>query len=207
MKIIAHRGNDGIHKENTLKSIINSLKCDYVDGVEFDVRMTKDFKFVIHHDPFYFGYLISNTRLKKLQKRGIDKLDEVLAKVDNNKILLIEIKEERKKYHILAIKLYRLLEKYNLNYYIFSFNYDFINYFKMKYPNIKCGLLIGIKKNLNKINNNYDFNAINYHHASLSDEKETFIWTVNNNSEYKEVKKGQNIITDRPRYIYDLEAN
>lgn len=41
---ISHRGN-GKHnyKENTVKSIINVLKED-VDGVEFDIRMTKDKK-------------------------------------------------------------------------------------------------------------------------------------------------------------------
>ncbi len=71
MKIISHRGNDGIHKENTLKSIIASLNMTYVDGVEFDIRMTQDFKFVIHHDPFYFGHLIRNTKLKELKKKEL----------------------------------------------------------------------------------------------------------------------------------------
>lgn len=205
MKIIAHRGNDGVHKENSLEAIVNSLGKDYIDGVEFDIRMTKDFKFVICHDPFYGGLLIRETRLKTLQKKGLNSLEEVLINVNNNKILLIEIKEESKKYKILIAKLYRILKKYNLNYYIFSFNYDLMEYFKEKYPNIKSGILIGIKKNLHKINNTFDFNAVNYRHASNVPLKETFIWTVDDLKEYEKVKNWQNIITDKPLYFYNIK--
>ena len=31
MKIIAHRGNDGVHRENSLKAIVNSLNKNYID--------------------------------------------------------------------------------------------------------------------------------------------------------------------------------
>ncbi|MBR2832953.1 MAG: glycerophosphodiester phosphodiesterase [Bacilli bacterium] len=203
MKIIAHRGNSGKYKENSLKAIEYSLNEDYIDGVEFDIRMTKDFKFVIHHDPFYKGYYIKKTRLKKLQKLGLNSLEEVLLKIKSNKALLIEIKEESNKYYILIAKLYRTLKKYKLNFYIFSFNYQLMKHFKKKHPSIKCGLLIGIKKNLDKINH-LDFNAINWRHTSKKTTKETFIWTVNNMEEFKKIKKGQNIITDKPNFISNL---
>lgn len=204
MKIIAHRGNDGIHRENTLEGILGSLDKDYIDGVEFDIRVTRDFKFVINHDPFYNGYLIKKCTLKKLQKLGLNSLEEVLEKIDSNKILLIEIKEESNTYRILLARLYRILKKYNLNYYIFSFNYNLMEYFKIKHPDIKSGLLIGIKKNLDKLNNNLDFNGINYRHADKSTSKETFVWTINNLEEYDKVLKGQNIITDRSEYFNSL---
>lgn len=204
MKIIAHRGNDGIHKENTMESILNSLTINYIDGVEFDIRMTKDFHFVIHHDPFYEGHLISKTRLKTLQKKGLNTLDEVLEKIDSNKILLIEIKEESNKFHILTAKLYRILKKYNLNYHIFSFNYKLMTYFQKKHSDIKTGLLIGIKLNLDKIKNSFDFNAINYRHINKATNKETFIWTIDTKEEFKKVKSNQNIITDKAKYFYDL---
>lgn len=204
MKIIAHRGNDGIHKENTLEGILNSLNQDTNDGVEFDIRMTLDFKFVINHDPFYQGKLIRKTTLKKLQKLGLNSLEETLQQINNNKIILIEIKEETSKYRILTAKLYRLLKKYNLNYYIFSFNYNLMEYFKKKHPDIKAGLLIGIKANTNKINNTLDFNGVNYRHAKKS-KKETFVWTINNEEEYKQILPGQNIITDNSQYFYNLK--
>jgi glycerophosphoryl diester phosphodiesterase len=204
MRIIAHRGNDGIHGENTAEGILNCLNLDYVDGVEFDIRMTKDFKFVINHDPFYRGYLIRKTRFKVLLQAGISSLEEVLSSMNTNKIILIEIKEETKKYHILIAKLYRLLKKYSLNYYIFSFNYDLMSYFKFKHCSMKCGLLIGIKANVDKINNNLDFNGVNYRHANKS-KKESFVWTINGKDEFNFVGKDQGIITDRCEFFSKYE--
>ena len=171
MKIIAHRGCDGIHQENTLESILNSLKLNYVDGIECDIRHTKDYDFVIHHDPFYAGYLIEKTKASTLQKKGLNTLDEVLKDIKEDKIIMIEIKEESKHYKYMLLKLNKILKKYKLNYYICSFNYDLINYFKEKYPKYKAGLLIGIKLNLNKINNDLDFNAINYRHTKKASSK------------------------------------
>ena len=204
MKIIAHRAKIEKYKENSLKAVQYSLNQNYVDGVEIDVRMTKDFKFVLNHDPFYKGHHIKHTTLKTLKKIGLNSLEEILKNIKTTKIILIEIKEESTKYRILVAKLIRMIKKYKLNIYIFSFNYNLMKYIKKKHPNIKCGLLIGIKKNLNKINNNLDFNAINYLHIKKASEKETFIWTINTLEEFKKIKKGQNIITDRPKYFYNL---
>ena len=202
MKVIAHRGSDGIHEENTLESILNSLKLDYVDGIECDIRHTKDYDFVIHHDPFYDGHLISKTNAFKLRKKGLNTLDEVLKEIKNDKIIMIEIKEESKRYKYMLLKLNKILKKYNLNYYICSFNYNLINYFKQKYPHYKSGLLIGIKLNLDKIDNDLDFNMINYRHIKKASKKETFIWTVNNKEIFDKVLKTQNIITDKAKEMY-----
>ena len=204
MKIIAHRGNDIKYDENSLKGIINSLNTDYVDGVEFDIRMTLDFKFVIHHDPFYKGKFIKLTTQKKLKKLGLDSLEDVLKEIKTKKIVLIEIKEEAKAYRLLVYRLYKLLKKHNINYYIMSFNYNLMKHFKKKHPEIKNGLLIGVKKNINEIDNNFDFNAVNYRHANKSKNKETFVWTINDQEEFNQVQKNQNIITDEPLYFYNL---
>ena len=150
MKIIAHRGNVDKYKENSLKAIQYALNKYYIDGIEIDIRMTKDFKFVLAHDPFYKGHFIKKTNSKKLKKLGLNTLDEILSIVNSKKIVLIEIKEETGKYKILIAILYRIIKKYNLNFYIFSFNYNLMQYLKTKHPSIKCGLLIGIKKNLDK---------------------------------------------------------
>ena len=205
MKVISHRGNGNNYKENTLESLLDALDSPYTDGIEFDIRMTKDFKFVIHHDSFYKGHLIRKTLFITLKKEGLTSLEELLCKIESNKILLIEIKEESNKFKILTIKLYRLLKKYNLNYYIQSFNYDLIKYIKEKYP-LKCGLLIGIKININRINNDFDFNSVNIKHIKKCSIKETFIWTVNSKEEFLKVKD-YNIITDKPKYIYNLIQN
>lgn len=204
MKIIAHRGNDGIHVENSMESILNSLTISYIDGVEFDIRHTKDYDFVIHHDPFYKGYYIEKTRLSVLQKKGLNSLEEVLKNINSDKIIMIEIKEESGKFKYMLIKLHKLLKKYNLNYYLCSFNYDLVSYLKKKYPIYNVGLLIGIKLNLNKMDNSFDFNMINFRHAKKAPLKETFIWTVNDLKTFEMVKDNQNVITDKAKEIYDF---
>ncbi len=202
MKIIAHRGNDEIHLENSMESIINSLSISYIDGVEFDIRHTKDYDFVIHHDPFYKGYYIEKTRLSLLQKKGLNSLEEVLKSINSDKIIMIEIKEESSKFKYMLIKLHKILKKYNLNYYLCSFNYDLVSYLKKKYPMYKVGLLIGIKLNVNKMDNNFDFNMVNFRHAKKAPLKETFIWTVNDLKTFEMVKGNQNVITDKAKEIY-----
>ena len=68
----------------------------------------------------------------------------------------------------------------------------------------KSGLIIGIKLNLNKINNNFDFNLVNYRHTKKALKNETFIWTVDNKETLKKVLKDQNVITDKSKEIYEI---
>lgn len=49
MNIIGHRGAAGLALENTISSIKTAIAIG-VDAVEFDVRLTKDKKFVLSHD-------------------------------------------------------------------------------------------------------------------------------------------------------------
>ena len=203
MKIIAHRGNDGIHKENSLEAIINSLNKKYVDGVELDVRLTKDKKLIINHDPFYNGHYINNTNAIKLQKLGLNTLEEILSNVNNNKIIMIEIKVSDKEIKKITKTLIKTLNKYNLNYYICSFNFKFLKYFKNN-CSIKTGLIISSKINTKYLNNNFDFNSINILYNKKIPNKETFRWTVNTKKELEKVNKNENVITDNPLEIYKI---
>lgn len=205
MKIIAHRGNDGIHKENSLEAIINSLNNKYTDGVELDVRLTKDKKLIINHDPFYNGYYIKSTNAIKLQKLGLNTLDEILSNVRSNKIIMIEIKVNNKEIKLMKKILLKTLNKYKLNYYICSFNYDFINNFQ-KNCDIKSGLIISLKINTKYINNTFDFNSINHLYNKKISNKEIFRWTINNKKELEKINKNENIITDNAKKIYELMA-
>lgn len=202
MKIIAHRGNDLIHRENSKAAIINSLNMTYVDGVEFDIRITKDNKFIINHDPFYYKYFIRKTNTKTLKRIGLNTLDEVLDNVKSDKILLIELKEDNRKIRKTAKYLYQVLCKYKLNIYLCSFNYNFIKYFYKKHKDIKCGLLIGKKVNTIYIINDFDFNSISYKYKGKIPQKETFFWTINFPKEI--TNKNENIITDKAKEIYDF---
>ena len=107
MKIIAHRANGFEYKENTKEAILKCLDTDYIDGIEIDVRMTKDKKIVIIHDSLINfvsdgSGIVSNMNYDELlkynfgTKENISKialLDDVLSLINNNKIILIELKE------------------------------------------------------------------------------------------------------------------
>ena len=210
MKIISHRGSGFKYKPNTKQAILYSLNIDYIDGVEFDVRITKDKKIVIIHDPIINFVsngrgIVKNMKYKELlkynfgskeNKSKICLLDEILSLINNKKIVLIEIKEETDDYKDIVDIVYNIISKYDLNIYIASFNYELIKYFKTKYN--KCGLIIGLGLNTKKLYNHFDFNVVSYNYRNRVDKKETFIWTIN------EVKKdidNYNIITDKP-YLF-----
>lgn len=206
MKIISHRGNGFGYKANTKDAIIKALKTNYIDGVEFDIRITKDKKIVIIHDALInfvsngSGF-VKNLNYNELLKYNfcdnkycqIPTLEEVLSLIDNNKIILIELKEESDDFKEFVNIVYKTIIKYNLNIYIASFNYDLIKYFKTKYN--KCGLIIGNGININKLYNHFDFNMVSYSYRNKVDLKETFIWTINKTKE--DIHKF-NIITDKP---------
>lgn len=183
---IAHRGNNILKCENRLEIIKKVLELDYISGIEVDIRKTLDNKFILSHNQFLKSDRLINinkVKLKDLLKEKfyidnkpfeIHTLNELLS-IDTRKIILLEIKD-----NININKLNKILKKYSyLNLYVCSFNYDFISNFKKKYPNYKCGLIIGYLMNLNK---NYDiFDFLMFHYSSiLNTNKPYFVWTVNN---------------------------
>jgi len=191
---IAHRGNNIINCENRLEIITNILKIDYISGVEVDIRKTLDNKLILSHKQFKKSDKIINIskyKLKDLLKMDfyidnkifkIHTLEELLS-INTDKIFLLEIKD-----NININKLNKILKKYSSsNLYICSFNYDFISNLKRKYPNYKCGLIIGYLMNLNK---NYDiFDFLMFHYSSiLNTNKPYFVWTVNNIKIFNKLK-------------------
>ena len=208
MKIISHRGNGVSNfKENTKEALLTALSMDFIDGIEFDVRITKDKKIVIIHDyvinfssngsgvvkNMEYGELIKYNFGTKENPSIICTLDELLKNINNNKIILIEIKEESNDFKIMADIFCNIINKYNLNIYITSFNYELIKYLKTK--NIKVGLLIGMGLNTKRLYNLFDFNIVTYQYRNRIDNKETFLWTIN---DAKEDLSKYNIITDNP---------
>ena len=102
MKIIGHRGAAGLAPENTVRSIrvAHDLK---LDGIEFDVRITKDNHLVVCHDKDLqhiagIDKLISKLTLaeikavKTLSGEPIPTLQQVIKEAGNSQ-LLIEGKE------------------------------------------------------------------------------------------------------------------
>ena len=58
MLIIGHRGAPSIKPENTIKSFQVALDQN-VDGLEFDIQLTKDSQIVVYHD---FNILLNNQK-------------------------------------------------------------------------------------------------------------------------------------------------
>ena len=211
MKIISHRGSNlSVYNKNTKEALIKALETNFINGIEFDVRITKDKKIVIIHDPIINlvsngSGLVSKMKLKKLKKYNfgtkeypskICTLKELLDNISTNKIILIELKCEGNNYKNFVDIVYSIIKKYKLNIYICSFNYELLKYFNKKYK--KCGLLIGNLINTKKLYNNFNFNIVNYNYRNIISKKEIFLWTIN---EYKEDLDKFYIITDTP-YIF-----
>lgn len=150
---IAHRGlfDDNI-KENTIEAFDNAFNNGY-EGIEFDVRLTKDKIPVILHDSFLsrvFGVkgLLKNYTYQELldNKIEIPKFEDVISRY-NNKVMIIELKEK------IDITKY-IKDKRNL-YYISFFNYDYIDYLN-KSAYYKLGVINYI------LNSGIDYSKIDF---------------------------------------------
>lgn len=219
MLIVSHRGYSKTYGENTYLGINHAFTLEYVDAVEFDVRVTKDKKFVLIHDFFIDRVsngtgLVNKMTLRKLRKYNfgtnnypskITTLKKVLS-INTNKIFMIELKMNDKEYFKIKNKLIKLLFKYkNKNIYIASFNKTIIIDLMKTNLNLKYGIIS--TKNIK--NNNVDFYSLNYNffndkiYSKIKD-KLIFLWTLNNKDDINKVNKYINnsnfgIITDNPK--------
>lgn len=102
MKIIGHRGAAGLELENTLSSI-KRAKVLHVDGIEIDVRLTKDRMLVLSHDPDLGRVSANNTpiahmTLEELKTIHLNNGERVLTltealKATGKTSVIIEVKE------------------------------------------------------------------------------------------------------------------
>ena len=155
MHLIAHRGltNEYIG-ENTLKAFKNAINNEY-EGIELDIRKTKDNTIVVLHDKYINRTSNGNGNINKMTYKEVSKynfgtkkykskiptLKEIIKNINNTNIF-IELKESIDKE-----ELNNILKLNNTNkYYIMSFNKKYIDN------------LIGLKYNLGLIN--YVFNSM-----------------------------------------------
>lgn len=137
--LIAHRGNDNHkYRENSEEAILFSLEKNYIDGIECDLRLTKDNEIVLFHNAlvdfksngsgFVHNLTLNELLSYNFENDKITVLKELLFKIKTNKIILLEIKEQKidaDEYWIKALKL--IFENYpNLKIYLCSFNYNLI---------------------------------------------------------------------------------
>lgn len=148
MELIAHRGLTSEYiKENTLEAYQNAINNNF-DGIELDLRLTKDKKLVCIHDKLINRTSngkgnINNLTYSEIQKYNfgtkkikskIPLLKDVIKKI-NNSVIFIELKEE-----VELNKLESILDINKSNdYYICSFNKSYID--KLKNTKYKRGII------------------------------------------------------------------
>lgn len=210
MNLIAHRANDNHnYLENTKEAVIHCLNCEYIYGIEIDVRITKDKKVVVIHNLLIdllsngSGF-VKDKSLKELKKytfgynQKISTLEEIL-KIMNNKLLLIEVKEEGKNFKETSTLIYEIIKKYShLKIMVCSFNYELLKYIKLLDKSVECGLIIGSILNRDKIYNHLNYNILSMKQLKKAKEND-FVWTINNKENYNKIKHQNinlNVITD-----------
>ncbi len=95
MQIIAHRGNSGICHENTMSAFERAV-ADGADGIEFDVRLTQDGHWVVHHDAEIVDgkarVSIRNSTLTEISRLRVGPHREPIPRLDD---FLIWAKDQR----------------------------------------------------------------------------------------------------------------
>ncbi len=216
MKFIAHRGKDH-HSfyENSLEAFLWCLKQDYIDGIELDIRMTKDHQFILSHNStiLYLGtpIFIFKENLETLVTWNLGSiknphylcsLDSLLSQVTSSKILLIELKEELGREKEYVESLLPILKKYeHLNIYLMSFNYQLVKLLTTmcKFP---IGLLISEFINLKKEKDSFSFLAVSRNiYSKVQHPSKKMVWTVNQKEELKNYPQDLFIITDKAYHL------
>lgn len=226
LNLIAHRGNNNHnYPENSFPAIKSSLEENYIKGVEFDVRLTKDKKIVVLHD-FTINRtsnghgIVKNMTLKELRKYKfgnnnytytIMTLDQLLKKINSSKIIIIEIKHELGNIQEVVNKLVKIIKKYpNLDIYITGFSYKLTNYIKDNYPQFKVGAAPLIVTKNTDFDDGYDayFIKDNFFKPYKTN-KLLFFWTINKASFFdnklNEIKNNMFFITDKAYLLKDIK--
>jgi len=220
-KIIAHRGiHNKMVKENTYLAIFNALNNNNMIGVEFDIRLTKDKKIVIIHDGFINRTSNGTGRVEKMMLKDLQKYNygtksfyqtipllEKVLEINTKKILLIEIKTNNN-YKDFFKELTKIINKFSYhNIYFMSFDKKILNLLKKYNKNILIGKIYLTSKIKSYKYNFYLFFDklinINIINKLLNKEKEVFIWTINNEKEYKKIKTKIN--NNKFYYISDIK--
>ena len=146
MKLIAHRGLQSKNtKENTLISISLGNTHTKIDGIELDVRLTRDNEVVVIHDEYIdrvsdgHGKVseMSLLRLKSfnygtnIKHSTISTLDEILDKMYPNSLIVVDLKDELNRNNVLASRVLDIVRRYrHLNIWLKSFSLELVEYLK-----------------------------------------------------------------------------
>ena len=163
-KFTAHRGlfNNKDIPENSMKAFEAAMQKGF--AIELDVQMTKDGYLVVFHDKSLKRVcglkdeitMLTLNEVKQARLCGTDSMiptfEDVLMLVDGRVPLLIEVKEDDN-YEELMPKLIALLERYEGEYMIESFDPRIVLWLKKNHPSIIRGQLSS--KNIREVKNRF----------------------------------------------------
>ena len=94
---LAHRGDHRRHAENTIPAFLAALDVPACDGLEFDVRLSKDGVPVVLHDATLervqgVAAAALDLTAAELERHGVPTLEAVLAAIPRKAFLDIEVK-------------------------------------------------------------------------------------------------------------------
>ncbi len=166
IEVIGHRGASENAPENTLSSISEAWSQS-ADGVEVDVRLTKDLKVVCIHDKNTLrtsgkDALVKDTNLEELRKmdfgawRGkewinepIPLLQDVIELIPKDKKLFVEIKNGKNSI-IPIVEILKEYKEHQDKISIISFKEEVLSGIKEYLPDMKVNLLIAFSEEAEK---------------------------------------------------------
>lgn len=223
--IIAHRGGKEFAPENSLEAIKKAIEIG-APMFEFDLRKTKDGKFVAFHDPHLKGAKVKNLtydELNKLTEHKLPLIEEVLKTAKGRIKVDLEFKETG-----YIEKAIRIVKKYlKADEIVFtSFKSSILKEIKCLDPKLKTGLIIGSRNKIQQIIDIFaifrlkllkaDILVTNYQYLQSKSYYLAYwlgipvwIWTINDESLIKKFiqdKRISAIITDKPKKALELLA-
>lgn len=171
--IIAHRGASALAPENTLAAFTKAIEVG-ADGIEFDVRLTKDKTVVVFHDDdllrigeaensiadlnyedlqnfdigSWFNKLNPKVQNPDFAAERIPTLERTLEFLNDYRgVIYIELKCRKKDVEVLSKEVCRIIEKSKLfpQIIVKSFNLDALPIIKKHCPKIKTAALFTLK--------------------------------------------------------------
>lgn len=225
--VIAHRGDTKAGVENTLPAVESALRSD-IDGIELDLRLTRDGEVVVFHDEDLRRLAASPVRIEqsdlarlkefRLGNSDIPTLEELLDLVRDRKLLNLEIKTVRWTDRRLEKRLAHLLRAFRLNDSVLVSSFHPLPLWRLKKiaPQLARGYLFQDKLFLhNRVMPLIKPFSVNAPFSRLSPplldavhkaERRFFVWTVNDENDMKRcIESGvDGIITDEPQKLLNL---
>tara|TARA_Y100000768_G_C23870687_1_gene630325 strand:+ start:251 stop:958 length:708 start_codon:yes stop_codon:yes gene_type:complete len=226
MIVFGHRGAPSLAQENTIESFRLALSHN-VDGLEFDVQLTRDSQLIVYHD-YDICYQNQNHDISQLLFKEIREmdlgfeiptLDEVLSICPKDKIINVEIKAQNIIHHDLINDVVHSVEKHNLisSVIVSSFNPFVLLELKKQKPTIKRGQLWSsgtheswyVSKLANSLLDPYSFHA-NVNHITPSIREwikkqslKLYLYTINNLEQLAVAKelKVDGVFSDYPNIL------